>query len=54
MTAPLFPLGRVVATPWALSALDEASVAPLALLRRHAAGDWGEIPAATPRRTGGA
>ena len=45
MTAPLFPLGRVVATPWALSALDEASVAPLALLRRHAAGDWGEIPA---------
>ena len=45
MTAPLFPLGRVVATPGALSALDEASVAPLALLHRHAAGDWGEISA---------
>ena len=42
---PLFTLGAVVATPGALSALDEASVAPLALLHRHAAGDWGEIPA---------
>jgi hypothetical protein len=42
---PRFSLGRVVATTQALSALDEASVDPLALLYRHAAGDWGEIPA---------
>ncbi len=42
---PRFSLGRVMATPRALSALDEASVDPLALLHRHAAGDWGEIPA---------
>ena len=44
MSAPLFPLGRVVATPGALSVLAEASVGPLALLRRHASGDWGEVP----------
>jgi hypothetical protein len=44
VSAPLFPLGRVVATPGALSALTEASVEPLALLRRHVSGDWGEVP----------
>ena len=40
MSAPLFPLGQVVATPGAL----EASSGPLhflALLARHAHGDWG-------------
>ncbi len=42
---PLFALGRVVATPGALSALEEAGVEALGLLRRHAAGDWGEVPA---------
>jgi hypothetical protein len=42
---PRFPLGHLVATPGALSALAEASVEPLELLRRHASGDWGEIPA---------
>ncbi len=45
MTAPLFPLGRVVATPGALSALEEHRTDALALLRRHVGGDWGEIPA---------
>ncbi|MBA2510607.1 MAG: hypothetical protein H0V28_03910 [Rubrobacteraceae bacterium] len=45
MSAPLFPLGRVVATPGALSALAEASVEPGALLRRHHRGDWGELDA---------
>ena len=40
----LFPLGRVVATPGALAALEEASVEPLELLRRHESGDWGEVP----------
>ena len=45
MSPPLFPLGRVVATPGALSALAEASVEPLELLARHYRGDWGEVPA---------
>jgi hypothetical protein len=43
--APLFALGRVVATPGALSALEEAAVEPLDLLRRHVMGDWGEVSA---------
>ena len=42
---PHFDLGRVVATPGALSALAEASVEPDALLRRHHRGDWGELDA---------
>lgn len=36
-----FPLGRVVATPGALEALDPDEA--LALLRRHQGGDWGEV-----------
>lgn len=40
---PLFPLGQVVATPGALEALAEAGQTPLALLRRHQAGDWGDL-----------
>jgi hypothetical protein len=35
------PLGRVVATPGALEALEEAEL--MSLLRRHQAGDWGEV-----------
>ncbi len=42
---PLFTLGAVVATPGALSALEEASVDPLELLERHQGGDWGSVPA---------
>ncbi len=42
MTAPL-PLGRVVATPWALKLLSEAGGHPFDLLARHATGDWGEL-----------
>lgn len=38
----LFQLGQVVATPGALEALSQADQTPLELLRRHAAGDWGE------------
>ena len=45
MSPPLFPLGRVVSTPGALSALAEASVEPLELLARHYRGDRGEVPA---------
>ena len=42
MSAPLFPLGRVVATPAALEA-SSGSLQFLALLARHARGDWGCI-----------
>ena len=42
--AALFPLGRVVATPGALAALQAAGTSPAELLARHQAGDWGEVP----------
>ena len=40
----MFPLGQVIATPGALDALATASVSAAALLARHAAGDWGDVP----------
>ena len=39
-----FPLGRVVATPGALSALEKAEQLPAEFLDRHVNGDWGEMP----------
>ena len=39
-----FPLGRVVATPGALRALEEAEQLPAAFLDRHVNGDWGDVP----------
>jgi hypothetical protein len=39
-----FPLGRVVATPGALRALEKAEQAPDAFLDRHVNGDWGDVP----------
>jgi len=41
----LFPLGRVLATPGALDAMARASQTPDEFLRRHVAGDWGELDA---------
>jgi hypothetical protein len=38
------PLGRTVATPGALAALYAAGENGLAYLRRHASGDWGDVP----------
>ena len=38
-----FPLGRVVATPGALKALEQANENPFKFLARHQAGDWGEL-----------
>ena len=38
-----FPLGRVVATPGALRALEKAEQLPAAFLDRHVNGDWGEV-----------
>ena len=43
MTVARFPLGQIVATPGALAALEEAGDSPAAFVRRHAAGDWGNI-----------
>lgn len=38
-----FPPGQIVATPGALAALAEAEQTPLEFLRRHLAGEWGEV-----------
>lgn len=38
-----FSLGRVVATPGALEALQEAQTTIHKLLRRHLSGDWGDV-----------
>jgi len=43
MGAARFSLGRIVATPGALEVLEETGADGLALLRRHVAGDWGEV-----------
>jgi hypothetical protein len=40
---PKFPLGRVVATPGALGALEEANQNPSEFLGRHQSGDCGEL-----------
>ena len=43
MTIARFPLGRIVTTPGALAALEEATDNPASFLRRHLTGDWGEV-----------
>jgi hypothetical protein len=43
--APLFPLGTIVLTPGAITALLTAKTTPAALVERHEAGDWGTIGA---------
>lgn len=44
--AMLFPMGRIVATPGALAALEQLGVEHAArLLRRHLEGDWTEMDA---------
>ena len=37
-----FPLGRIVATPGALRALEESGQTPAEFLDRHVEGDWGD------------
>ncbi|CAN5703636.1 hypothetical protein BH11PSE13_BH11PSE13_45230 [soil metagenome] len=39
----LFPLGRIVATPAALTALKDAGASPFSLLERHQHGDFGDL-----------
>jgi hypothetical protein len=41
----LFELGRVVATPGALTLLEKHPLNASDLLRRHQSGDWGDVPA---------
>ena len=41
-----FSLGRVVATPGALRALEKAEQLPEEFLDRHVNGDWGDVPEA--------
>ena len=44
-TKPLFPLGRIVATPGAIDALTRANQQPHDFLNRHVTGDRGsELP----------
>lgn len=40
---PLFPLGRVVATPAALKALEDTGDDSFPLLAQHVMGYWGEL-----------
>lgn len=40
---PLFALGRTVATPGALEAMEQLGISSLALLSRHQRGDWGNL-----------
>src|SRR5262245_19162340 len=42
-THSAFPLGRIVATPGALVALEAAEQAPHEFLARHRRGDWGAL-----------
>jgi hypothetical protein len=38
-----FELGRLLATPGALSALADVGLTPIDLLTRHRSGDWGDL-----------
>lgn len=41
---PKFSPGQIVATPGALTAMEEHQCSPLTLLARHLSGDWGAVP----------
>lgn len=43
MTTTKFPLGRVVATPGAIAAIEQSGQSPAFFLGQHAAGDWGIV-----------
>ena len=42
---PRFPLGQVVATPGALTALRMSNQTAAEFLERHVTGDWGDLDA---------
>lgn len=39
----LFPPGRIVATPAAMRAFEDAGENPISYLQRHVSGDWGDL-----------
>lgn len=43
LSRPLFPLGRVAATPGAIELLSRTGTSTFSLLRRHQCGDWGSV-----------
>jgi len=43
--AAKFPLGRLVATPGALEALEQSGQTPAFFIDRHLRGDWGDVDA---------
>jgi hypothetical protein len=40
---PLFPSGRLVATPGALALLEQTNKSPVEFLSKHLRGDWGDL-----------
>jgi len=40
---PKFSLGRTLATPGALAALEESGQSPVFFLDQHIRGDWGDV-----------
>lgn len=38
------PLGRLLATPAAIDAIQSAGLSIFVLVNRHARGDWGDLP----------
>ena len=40
---PKFSLGRIVATPGALEAVQQANQNPFEFIQRHQSGDWGNL-----------
>jgi len=43
LVRPRFRLGRTVATPAALKAIQQAGQSPAEFLDRHVRGDWGDL-----------
>lgn len=43
-SAPLFPMGQIVATPAVADHFAAHGVSPLEYLGRHVRGDWGDVP----------
>ena len=44
-----FALGRILATPGALRAIEESGQSPADFLSRHVRGDWGSVSAGDQR-----
>lgn len=43
-SAPMFPMGQIVATPAVADYFAAHGVSPLEYLGRHVRGDWGDVP----------